>query len=175
MMPDFSSEKNDNSRHEQTATDGFTVTEKIKAVIPGTAENRAKMAAQDRLDGELPHSTIQQIENPDAFVDKKVDKKFFDNKKEPTPTDGWSTTQKWKAMIPGTVENRAKEINKHVLPNFHHDPQATDGFTTVEQVKAAIPGTAEYRAKVAAQERLNGGLPHSIIGELGNPPVSKVE
>jgi hypothetical protein len=163
--------------HEPKATDGFTTGEKIKSVIPGTAEYRAKNAAQERLDGQLPHSTIQQVENPDQpmVVEKKKDWPQDLPAKEPTPTDGWTRSQKLKAMIPGTVENRAKELNKQTLPNFHHEPQPTDGFSMTETVKAVIPGTPEYRAKQAAQDRINGQLPHSIIGEVGQPSIAKVE
>jgi len=60
------------------------------------------------------------------------------------------------------------------MDNSHHDPKATDGFTTGEKVKAIIPGTAEHRAKKAAQDRLDGQLPHSIIKEIGGPQPSPV-
>jgi len=161
--------ENQNFHHEPKATDGFTTTEKIKAVLPGTAEHRAKKAAQDRLDGELPHSTIQQVDQMDQgnSLDKREDNLPLDK-----PTDGLSTGEKLKAKLPGTKEHKAKELNEK--QNFHYEPKATDGFTTAEKMKAEIPGTAEHRAKEAAQERLNGQLPHSIIGEV-EKPVSKVQ
>jgi len=164
--------ENQNFCHEPKATDGFTTTEKIKAVLPGTAEHRAKKAAQDRLDGELPHSTIQQVDQMDQ-IDQGNMNKIKDNLPLDKPTDGLSTGEKLKAKLPGTKEHKAKELNEK--QNFHHEPKATDGFTTAEKMKAELPGTAEHRAKEAAQERLNGQLPHSIIGELENRSVPKVK
>jgi len=73
----------DKSHHEPKATDGFSTTEKIKSIIPGTAEHRAKKAAQDRIDGELPHSTIQQVEQSNL------------------PTEGISTDEKLKDKSTG--------------------------------------------------------------------------
>jgi len=137
-------------------------------VFPGTAENRAKKAAQERIDGQLPHSILNQVDhNKDGNVynlpmDKQNDFAF----------EKQSTGDKLKAMIPGTEQHKAKDFNDQ--KNFHWVPKATDGFTTGEKLKAELPGTAEHRAKQAAQDRIDGQLPHSIIGQV-ETPQSKVE
>jgi len=158
--------ENNNFHHEPKATDGFSTTEKVKAVVPGTAENRAKQAAQERLDGELPHSIIQATEG------SPLDQPIFEPK--PIQTNNWTTGEKLKGFIPGTIESRRRSIELEESQKIH-EPKATDGFTTGEKLKSFLPGTAEHRAKEAAQERINGHLPYSVIAEVGKPPISKVE
>jgi len=155
--------ENQNNSHKRKATDGFSTTEKIKAVIPGTAEHRAKKAAQERINVDKQHG------------DKLDQPVVMEKKEEPMQTEA-STGEKLKAVIPGTEEHRMKDnLKSQKMEDFHHEPKATDGFTTGEKLKADLPGTAEHRAKQAAQDRLDGQLPHSVIEELGKPPVSKVE
>jgi len=80
--------------HEPKPTDGFSAGEKVKAIIPGTAEHRAKEANEDRLE------------------DKTMDKDYHH---EPKPTDGFTSAEKAKSVIPGTAEYRAKEAAQERL------------------------------------------------------------